>query len=188
MEVTKEINKKRNQDDQNKSPEEDKNDMIIIPAFDISTKKVGFGNSTGQVTTIVYEIKYNPDHSSLLKILMCRSSSIGQVTTIDFEIKCHPDHASLLKIPLCRSSVPDDTLPSNDDIRFIPYGLTQETDENTVKQKIIKHNNYINRITIISIFNINPDVMLNGLGQTIVDIPSVIVLDKWLVITTKILK
>ena len=59
--------KKHSTDGQPKVPEEDINNQIIFPVFDLSTTKVGFGNSPHHVTTIAYEVKCHPDHSALLK-------------------------------------------------------------------------------------------------------------------------
>ena len=67
MVTTNTHSEKRSTDGQPKVPEEDINNQITFPAFDLSTTKVGFGNSPHRVTTIAYEIKYHPDHSALLK-------------------------------------------------------------------------------------------------------------------------
>ena len=79
---------------------------IVIPDFDLSTKRIGFGNGSNRVTTIAYEIK------------------------------CHPTHSTLLKSLLIKSSVLDPLQPSNSNIHFIPHGLIQSTDATTVKTQI----------------------------------------------------
>ena len=74
MVTTNTTSKKRSTNGQPKVPEEDINNQITFPAFDLSTKKVGFGNSPHRVTTIVYEIKCHPDRSALLKFLLTWAS------------------------------------------------------------------------------------------------------------------
>ena len=66
---------------------------IQLPAFDISMKRVGYGNRNRRVSTMA------------------------------FEVKCHPDNASILKRLLCRASASDDKPPNNDNIHFVAYGL-----------------------------------------------------------------
>ena len=135
-----------------------------FPAFDLSTKKVGFGNSSHRVTTIVYDIKYHPDHSALLKLL------------------------------LIRVSVLDKTPPLDSTIYFIPYGIINVLDSNTVKHQIIQQNQFIHNTTIIPIHNIEEDIMYSGLKAKIKNLPSITNIEqknfsstsgKWLVIITK---
>ena len=57
---------------------------IQLPAFDISMKRVGYGNGK------------------------------RRVSTMSFDVKCHPDNAAILKRLLCRASESDDKLPNND--------------------------------------------------------------------------
>ena len=45
---------------------------IIIPAFDIYHKTVDNGNGANRISTIVFDIRCNPEYSSLLKTLMAR--------------------------------------------------------------------------------------------------------------------
>ena len=98
-------NNKRNLDDNKKEPNtQDK--TIVSLAFDLSTKRVGFGNGTARVTTVAYEIR------------------------------CHPAHTTLLKTILIQASVLDPVLPSDNHIYFIPYGLLQTTDATTLKNQI----------------------------------------------------
>ena len=164
MVITNTTSKKRSTDGQPKVPEEDINNQIIFPAFDLSTKKVGFGNYPHRVTTITYEVK------------------------------CHPDHSALLKVLLTRGSVLDKNPPSDSTIHFIPYGLINVSDSNTVKHQIIQKNQFIHHTTIIPIHNIDEDTMYSGLKDKIENLPSVTNIEKvylsstsekWLVITTK---
>ena len=156
--------KKHSTDGQPKVPEEDINNQISFPAFDLSTKIVGFGNSLRRVTTIVYEVKYHFDHSALLKVL------------------------------LTRASVLDKNPPSDSTIHFIPYGLINISDSNTVKDQIIQQNQIIHNATIIPIHNIDEDTRYFGLKYKLENIPSITNIEKtylsstsgkWLVITTK---
>ena len=99
--------KKYSTDGQPKVLEKDINNQIIFPAFDLSTKKVGFGNSSHRVKTIAYEVK------------------------------CHPDHIALLNVFLTRVSILYKTPSSDSTIHFIPYGLINISDSNTIKHQII---------------------------------------------------
>ena len=102
-------------------------------SFRYINKKVGFGNSPQRVTTIVYEVKYHPDYSDLLIVL------------------------------LTRASVLDKTPPSDSTIHFIPYGLINASDSNTAKHQIIQQNQFIHNTPIIPIHNIDEDTMYSGL-------------------------
>ena len=84
-------NNKRKPDGQPKESEQDKS--ITIPVFDLSTKRIGFGNGTNRVTTVVYEVK------------------------------CHPAHSTILKSLLIKASALDPLPPSDTNIYFIPHGL-----------------------------------------------------------------
>ena len=70
---------------------------IQLPAFDISMKRVGYGNGKRRVSIMA------------------------------FEVKCHPDNAAILKRLLFRASASDDKPPNNDNIHFVAYGLPQYT-------------------------------------------------------------
>ena len=164
MVTTNTTSKKRSTDGQPKVPVEDINNQIAFPAFDLPTKKIDFGNSPHRVTTIVYEIK------------------------------CHPDHSALLKVLLIRASVLDKNPPSDSTIHFIPYGLINVSDSNTVKYQIIQQNQFIHNNTIILIHNIDEDTMYSRLKEKLENIPSVTNIEqiyisstsgKWLVITTQ---
>ena len=143
MVTTNITSKKRSNDGQSKVPEEDINNQITFPDFDLSTKKVGFGNSPHHVTTIAYEVK------------------------------CHPDHSALLRVLLTRTSVLDKTPPSDSTIHFIPYGIINVSDSNTVKHQIIQQNQFIHNTTIIPIHNIDENTMYSGLKDKLENLPSV---------------
>ena len=51
----------------NRKESDTQDNTIIFPAFDLSTKRVGFGNDNTRVTKFVYEIRYHPTHTTLLK-------------------------------------------------------------------------------------------------------------------------
>ena len=156
-------NNKRLPDGNRKEPTKpDK--TIVFPAFDLSTKRVGFGNGNSRVTTVAYEIR------------------------------CHPAHATLLKSILIQASVLDPIAPSDNHIHFIPYGLLQTTDANTVKNQIIQQNRFLANTGIVPILNISPAIMQSGLKDRLLALTSVIGLEptylttksgKWLVIVKK---
>ena len=127
-------------------------------------KNFGFGNSPHHVTTIAYEVKYHPDKSALLKEL------------------------------LVRASVLDNTPPFDSIIHFIPYGLINVSDSNTVKHQIIQRNQFIHNTSIIPIHNVDVDTMYSDLKDKLENLPSVTNIkktylssksEKCLVITTK---
>ena len=60
-----------NQMDNQKNP---KKKQCHFPAFDLSTKRIGFGNGTNRVTTVAYEVKCHPAHSTILKYLLIKFS------------------------------------------------------------------------------------------------------------------
>ena len=41
---------------------------IIFPTFDLSTKRIGLGNGSSEGIMLAYEIKCNPENSTMLKI------------------------------------------------------------------------------------------------------------------------
>ena len=47
---------------------------IVFPAFELSTKRVGFGNGNSRVTTVAYEIRCHPAHATLLKLSLIHIS------------------------------------------------------------------------------------------------------------------
>ena len=156
---------KRTKDGQPKDPEH--NNSITFPAFDLSTKRIGFGNGTHRVTTVAYEVK------------------------------CHPKHSTILKSLLIKASVLDPLPPSDTNIHFIPHGLIQSTDATTVKNQLTQQNRFLSQTGIIPIFNITEDSMhggTNGIKKRLLDIPSVIAIEptyltetsgKWLILVKK---
>ena len=93
-------NKRRPGGDRKDPNTQDK--TIVFPAFDLSTERVGFGNGTARVTTVVYKIRHHPVHDTLLKSI------------------------------LIQASVLDPVFPSDNHIHFIPYSLLQTSDAATV--------------------------------------------------------
>ena len=50
---------------------------IVIPAFDLFSKKVGDGNGNERVTIFAYEIRTSPTNANMLKKLLCTISKEG---------------------------------------------------------------------------------------------------------------
>ena len=123
---------KRSPDDNRKDPTKNSN-TIVFPAFDISTKRVGFGNGNARVTTVAYEIR------------------------------CHFDHATLLKSIFIQASVLDPISASKNYTHFIPYGLFQTTYSFTVKNQTIQQNRFLAQTGIVPILKIANDTMTSGL-------------------------
>ena len=48
---------------------------IVIPAFDLYIKEVGDGNGNERVTTYAYEIRKSPNNANMLKNLLCKISN-----------------------------------------------------------------------------------------------------------------
>ena len=156
--------KKRSTEGQPNVPEEDINNQIIFLAFDLSTKIVGFVNSPHRVTTIAYEVK------------------------------CQPNHSALLKVLLTRASVLDKNPPLDSTIHFILYGIINVSDSNTVTHQIIQQNQFIHNTTIIPIHTIDENTTYSGLKEKLENLSSITNIGKtlfsstsgkWLVITTK---
>ena len=105
-------NNKRKPYGQLKESDKNKN-SIIFPAFDLSTKRIGFGNGTNRVTTVAYEFKYHLAHSTILKSLLVK-------------------YFVLEPLP-----------PSDTNIHFISHGLIQSTDATTVKNKLTQQNHFL---------------------------------------------
>ena len=122
----------------------DSQQRIVFPAFDLSTKIIGFDNGFNRVTTIAYEIK------------------------------CHPVHSTLLKCLLIKLSVLDPIHPFDSNIHFIPHGLIQFTDATTVKTQITQQNHFLTQTGIVPIFSIPETTMNLGIKNRLLDIPSVI--------------
>ena len=81
--------------------------------------------------------------------------------------------------------------PSDNHIHFIPYGLLQPTDANTVKNQTTQQNRFLAQTGIVPIFNITPETMQSGLKDSVLERISVIGFEptylttksgKWLVI------
>ena len=126
---------KRKPDGQPKEAEHSK--IITFPAFDLSTKRIGFGNGTKRVITVAYEVK------------------------------CHPTHSTILKSLLIKASVLDPLPPSDTNIHFIPRGLIQSTDATTVKNQLTPQNRFLAQTGIIPIFNINEESTNGGTNNGI---------------------
>ena len=121
---------------------------IKLLAFDISMKRVGYGNGRRRVSTMA------------------------------FEVKCHPDNASILKRLLCRASGSDDKPPNNDNIHFVAYELPQYISSELYRTQILKENNFLHNIAVITIVNIDPDVMYNELHYKLLTSPSITGIEK----------
>ena len=78
-------NNKRKPDEQLKVPEKNKN-SIIFPAFNLSTKRIGFGNGTNRVTTVIYEGKYHSVYSTIRKSLLKKHSVLDPLPPSDANI------------------------------------------------------------------------------------------------------
>ena len=132
---------------------------IQLSAFDLSTKKIGFGN--GKI----------------------------RVTTTAFEVKCHPDDAVILKRLFCRLSASDDKVPSNNHIHFVAYGLPQYYCSQIIKQNTFLHNIAVIPIVNIesdTIYNglyqkLLSQPSITGIEETHLTHTS----GKWLIVTTK---
>ena len=61
-------NKNKRKPDRQLKEAETNRHRIIFPAFDLSTKRIGFRNGSKRVTTVAYEVKCDPAHSIILKI------------------------------------------------------------------------------------------------------------------------
>ena len=85
--------KRRKEEKASNESNTDEFEPIQLPAFDLSTKKIEYGNGKRIVTTAA------------------------------FEVKCHLDDALILKYLFCRLSASDDKVPSNSHIYFVAYGL-----------------------------------------------------------------
>ena len=121
--------------------------LITFPAFDLSTRRNGFGNGSNRVTTVAYEIK------------------------------CHPAYSTLLKAILIKSSILDMVPPSNTNIHFISHILIKSTDTTTIKNHITQQICFLAQTGIISIFNISKTTMNTGIKIRLLAIPSVIELE-----------
>ena len=64
--------------------------------------------------------------------------------------------------------------PSDNHIHFIPYGLLQPTEANTVKNQTTHQNRFLAQTGIVPIFNITPETMQSGLKDSVLERISVI--------------
>ena len=136
-------NNKRKPDGRLKNVTENQQ-RIVFAAFDLSTKRIGFGNGFNKVTTIAHEIKHHPVHSTMLKSL------------------------------LIKSSVLDPIQPFDSNIHFISHGLIQSTDATIVKNQITQQNCFPGQTGIVPIFNIPEETINSGIKTRLLSIPSVI--------------
>ena len=86
-------NNKRKLDGQLKDTTEGQ-ERIVFPPFDLSTKRIGFGNGSNRVTTNAYEIKYHPIHSTLLTYFLIKLSVLDPISPSDTNIHLIP-HGSI---------------------------------------------------------------------------------------------
>ena len=117
---------------------------IIFPVLNLSTKRIGLGNGSNRVTTVAYEVKCHPAHSTILKSFVIKSFVLG---------------------PLPQSGT---------NIHFIPHDLILSTDATTVKIQITQQNPFLAETGIVPILNILEVTMNNGIKERLLDIPSVI--------------
>ena len=82
-----------------------------------------------------------------------------RISTIAFEVRCHPDNASILKTLLSRISSDDKTPSSEETVHFAPYGLIQYSSPECYRHQIIMNNNFLHKVAIIIIFNIDSEIM-----------------------------
>ena len=87
---------------------------ILIPAFDIHHKTVGNGNGENRIGN---------------------GNGANIISTTAFDIRCNPKDSSLLKTLMTRCS--EDT---NNEFTFIPYELLQITNAETYRRQIIFQN------------------------------------------------
>ena len=129
-------NNKRKPDRQLKETDKNKK-SIIFPAFDLSTKRIGFGNETNRFIRVAYKIIYHSAHSTILKSLLIKSSVLEPLT------------------------------PSDTNTYFIPHGLIQSTDATIVKDQLTHQYHFLAQTGIVPIFNINADSMNAGTNNII---------------------
>ena len=81
------------------------------------------------------------------------------ISTIAFELRYHPDNASILKTILSHISSDDKTPSSEETVHFVPYGLIQYSSPEYYRHHIIMNNNFLHKVAIIIIFNIDSAIM-----------------------------
>ena len=60
--------------------------VLYSPSFDLSTKRVGFGNGNVRVTTVAYEISCHPDHTTPLKLILIQAYNLDPIFPSDNHI------------------------------------------------------------------------------------------------------
>ena len=120
---------------------------ILFLTFDLSTKRICFGNESNRVTNVVYEIKFHPSKSILLKSLLIKSCVLDLIA------------------------------PFDSNIHFISHDLIQSTDVTTVKNQITQQDNFLTQTGIVPILNITETAMNSSIKTRLLDIPSLIGLD-----------
>ena len=135
-----------------------------FPAYDLHMRRISFGNGDKSISTIA------------------------------FEVRCHPDNASILKTILSRISSDDKTPSSEETVHFIPYGLIQYSSPDCYRHQIIMNNNFLHKVAIIIIFNIDSEIMYSELLPSLKQDPRFKGIErthstdsdgKWIIITTK---
>lgn len=116
---------------------------VQFPAFNISMKRVGYGNGKRRVSIMTFEVKFHHDNATILKRLLCRASTSNEK-------------------PL-----------NNDNIHFVAYGLPQYTSSELYRTQILTKNNLLYNISVISIINIDSDVIYNDLHYKLLTSPSI---------------
>ena len=64
--------------------------VIVFPVFDLSTKRIGFGNGAIRVTTIAYEVRFHSRHVTLLISILIRVLILDPISPSDSNIHCIP--------------------------------------------------------------------------------------------------
>ena len=72
-----------------------------------------------------------------------------RVATFTYEIRTSPNNANMLKNILCKISN-----ESNSNLRFIPYGIQSLSKEGKMKNIILQHNMFLQKMVIVPIINI----------------------------------
>ena len=98
---------------------------LQLPAFNISFKKIRYGNGARRVSTST------------------------------FEVKCHPDNVTDLKRHLCRISASDVMVHNNENVYFVPHGLPHYSSFELYRSQINKQNSFLYNIIIIPLLNID---------------------------------
>ena len=113
--------------------EDDEWKEIVFLVFDLHIRRISFGNSDKLISTIA------------------------------FEVRCHPDNTSILKTILSRISSDDKPPSFEETVHFVPYGLIQHSSLECYRHQIIMNNNFLHKVAIIIIFNIDSEIMYSEL-------------------------